>query len=280
MFGVMFGVLIVLQSLCPARASVPEYGTIASRTADNHGRGAYQIEQEVTLKKEAETYVIKETWTVLGESNMRVSLEGRGPLRGLAQGVIVYDGGTRAFAEAGQSVRSARLGEDWVEPLFHFRYSKWFRNRLVQLRVTPAESLEDRPPLNAEGDPGYVRPGFLRLSRAGGAVCYAVGLPPDVSAGPAVWIEQDEFVLRKYRAANGATVRADDYFKEGTFHVPRKRSYTFGGFEVQVQTLGVKSLGKLANTDPRFRASALSPQRDALKLPDVDGLREFYSRFR
>ena len=276
----MLLLLTTLLSLTFTHASVPEYGTIASRTADNHGRGAYQIEQEVSLKKDAETYVIKETWTVLGEGNLRVTLEGRGPLRGLAQGTIVYDGGTRAVTEGGQTVRSARLGDDWLEPLFHFRYSKWFRNRLVQLKIAPAESLEDRPPLNAEGDPGYVRPGFLRLSRAGGAVCYAVGLPPEVNAGSAVWIEQDEFVVRKIQGASGVVVHADEYFKEGSFHVPRKRTYAFAGFEVQVQTLGVKPLGKLTSADPRFRPSALSPQRDALKLPDVDGLREFYSRFR
>ena len=95
-------------------------------------------------------------------------------------------------------MRAGRLGDDWLEPLFHFRNSKYFRGRLASLKVTPAESLHDRAPLSSEGDLKYEPPGFVRLSRVGGSVAWAIGVPA-YGNPPTVWIEQDQFVVRKYR---------------------------------------------------------------------------------
>lgn len=262
-----------------AAAYVPEYSTITSRAAEQHGRGAYQVEQEVTYKKDAESFTVKETWQVLNEGEMRVSIEGRGPLRGLVGGTIVYQGGSKAFVENGP--RTQRLGEDWLEPFFYFRSSKWFRQRLVNLRVTPAEALQDRAPLNSEGDPKYEAPSFIRLSRTGGTVDWAIGVSPAVGQAPTIWLEQDQFVVRKYRGANQVTLKADDYAKhEDGFWFPKTRSFQYGTHTVSIRTLAVKSLGKLPPTDTRFKPAALNPAKDALKLPETDGLKEFYSRFR
>ena len=47
----MFLVFTLFTSLM-SFAYIPEYGLIASRTAENHGRGVYVIETEVTYKRE------------------------------------------------------------------------------------------------------------------------------------------------------------------------------------------------------------------------------------
>ncbi|NJL25468.1 MAG: hypothetical protein HC902_10035, partial [Calothrix sp. SM1_5_4] len=131
-------------------------------------------------------YTVKETWLVLGENRLRVTLEGRGPLKGLVQGSIVYDGNQKSFidAAAGASLRNQRLGEDWLEPLLHFRFGKWFRSRLVSLRVAPAESLNDREPLKTDGEIRYQPPSFIRLSRVGGTVTWAIGVPRPWASRP------------------------------------------------------------------------------------------------
>lgn len=263
-----------------SHAYIPEYALITSRAADQHGKGAYQIEQDVTYRRESESYTIKETWTVLNENNMRVTLEGRGPLRGLVQGTIIFEGSQKSFSD-GQQIKSQRLGDDWLEPFFHFRSSKYFRSRLVNLKVAPPESLRDRLPLNAEGPPRYEPISFVRLSRTGGAVNWAIGISPQVGSGPTVWIEQDQFVVRKYRGANQTILRADNYTKyDDSFWHPRNVTYAFSQFAVTVNTLSVKPLGRLTAADTRFRTASLVPAKDTLKLPDSDGLREFYSRFR
>lgn len=263
-------------------AYIPEYSLIASRTAENHGRGAYQIEQEVTYKKEGESLTVKETWSVASETSMRVTLEGRGPLKGLVSGTIIYDGGNKYFADSNAgTIKSQRQGDEWLEPLFHFRYNKYLRQRLVNLKVTPASAMNDRPALNADGDPGYQPPSFIRLSRVGGGTAYAIGPNPASGSGPTLWIEQDQFVVRKFRGSNQAVIKADDYFKaDESFYYPRTRTYQMGSYTVTVLTSQVKSLGKLNAQDNRFRTASLNPTKDALKLPDSDGLREFYLRFR
>jgi len=270
--------IFCLLASAQAFAYIPEYSTITSRAADQHGKGAYQIEQEVTFRREAETYTVKETWTVLNENNLRVTLEGRGPLRGLVQGTILFEGSQKSFTD-GASMKNQRLGEDWLEPLLHFRSSKYLRSRLVNLKVAPAESLRDRGPLNTEGPVRYEPVSFVRLSRSGGTVNYAIGISPTVGTGPTLWIEQDAFVMRKFKGSS-VIMKADNYAKyEDGFWYPRTLSYTFGGFTVTVNVISIKSLGKLAPTDNRFKTSSLTAA-NALKLPDADGLREFYSRFR
>lgn len=273
--------LLLLLIGWSAAAYIPEYSMIASRAAEQHGKGGYQIQQEVTIKKDAEPFTVKETWYVLGENNMRVNFEGKGSLRGLVSGAVIFDGTVKAFLDNGR-VRNVRLGEDWVEPFFHFRSSKYFRTRLAALRVTPHEALRDRAPLNsAEGaTPRYEPPSFIRLSRVGGSIAWAIGISPQVGSGPTVWIEQDQFVVRKYKSASNIIVKADDYgrFGEGLWY-PKSRTYNFGSHTVTVQTLRVRPW-RLTPGDALFKVSALKPDQDGLKLPDVDGLQEFFSRFR
>lgn len=270
----IFTLLLLLSQT--ASAYIPEYSLIASRAADQHGNGLYKIEQEVTYKREADSFTVKETWFVLNENTMRVTLEGRGPLRGLVSGSMIYDGNVKAHVDA-DGLRNSRLGDEWLEPLFHFRNSKYFRSRLVNLKVAPGESLRDRPSLDAQSDtPAYQAPSFIHLSRAGGSVDWLI----NAGLGPMLWMEQDQFVLRKFKSASNVTVHADDYakYEEGLWY-PRVRTYNFEPYTIQIRTISVQSLGK-SNNDPRLRSSSLNAKQDALKLPDTDGLREFYQRFR
>lgn len=274
--------LFTLLTACVSFAYIPEYSLITSHAADQHGKGSYLVEQEVTLKKDGEALTVKETWMVINEIYMRVTLEGRGALKGLVQGSMIYEGAQRFFIDPkNPPTRVQRLGDDWLEPLFYFRSSKFLRNRLVTLKVAPAESLKDRPSLPAEGEIKYAPPSYIRLSRVGGTTAWEIGQPPATGVHPELWIEQDQFVIRKYRAGDQVLLRANDYNKyDDGFYFPRQRIYNFGNYTVEVNTLQVKSLGKLRSDDLRFKPAKLTAAKDGLKLPEADGLREFYQRFR
>jgi len=274
---------LILAALIAATAAayIPEYSTIASRTAETHGKSAYAIEQDVTYRKDNEAFTVKETWLVLNENNLRLTVEGRGALKGLVHGSVIYTGASKEFLDANRALRTQRLGEDWLESLFHFRTGRYLRQRLVNLRIAPAESLRDRAPMSADGHPQYEPQNFLRLSRVGGAITWAVGSPPTSEASPALWIEQDQFTIRKVRTPNQVTLKADDYRQqsEGLWY-PQRRTYTLGAYTIEVQTLQVKSLGKLSANDPRFRSASLTNEQDPLRLPEAEGLHEFYKRMR
>lgn len=276
--------LVLIFLSLPAWAYIPEYSMIASRAAEQHGKGAYQIEQDVIIKKEAEAFVVRETWIVNGENSMRLSIEGRGPLKGLVSGVILFEGNSKTFFDGG-SLKSQKLGEEWLEPLFHFRNSKYFRSRLVSLKVAPPDSLKDRNPLPSDVDPKEIKyepPSFIRLSRVGGSIAWAIGqYPAGGSESPTLWLEQDQFVLRKYKSLNQVILQAADYSKfDETFFYPRTRTYQFSSFTVTVQTVKVTPATKPAGKDTRFQNATLAANKETLKLPDVDGLRDFFLRFR
>lgn len=276
-------VLLAFFWTASALAYIPEYSMIASRAAEAHGKGTYQIDQDVTIRKEAEVFSVRETWLVNGENSMRVTLEGRGPLKGLVSGTVLYDGNSKAFFDGG-GVKAQRLGDEWLEPLFHFRNSRYLRSRLVNLKVAPQESLRDRAPLpsDVEGkEIKYEPPSFIRLSRVGGSIAWAIGLDPAQGDSPTLWLEQDQFFLRKYKSLNHVILNAGDYtkFDDGLYY-PRTRTYQFSGFTVQIQTVKVQSVNRASGKDKRFLSSTLAAEKDILRLPDVDGLRDFFLRFR
>ncbi len=272
-----------------ARAYIPDYHMIISKTADHHGRGIYLIEQDVVFRGDPDPLVVRETWYVSGENLMRVNIEGRGGLKGLIQGSIIFETNQKVWRDETGSLRSLRLNEDWAEPFFHFRYSKNMKPKLVALKIAPQDSLRDRNPIVSGPerlDYSYPSQDFLRLSRTGGTINYAIGTPtpPDSSSAlPGLWIEQDQFVVRKIRLPTQSLIEAADYSRhpEGLW-LPRARTYSFGANSVQIFVSSVKWLGRNLKGD-QLKTSSLDAQKSAevvLKIPEQPIIREFYQRFR
>lgn len=272
-----------------ADAYIPDYHMIMSKTADHHGRGVYQIEQDVIFRGDPDPLVVRETWFITGENLMRVNIEGRGNLKGLIQGSIIFEANQKVWRDETSGLKSLRLHDDWAEPFFHFRYSKNMKPKLVALKIAPAESLRDRSPVVSgpeKLDYSYPSQDFLRLSRTGGTINYAIGTPTPAdapSALPGLWIEQDQFVVRKIRLPSQSLIEASDYSRhtEGLW-LPRARTYNFGPNSVQVFVSSVKWLGRTFKGD-QLRTSSLESAKNAeaaLKIPDQAIIREFYQRFR
>ncbi|MGE0763958.1 MAG: hypothetical protein AB7N80_11820 [Bdellovibrionales bacterium] len=275
-----------------AQAHLPDYHMIMSRTAETHGRGLYQIEQDVVFRGDPDPLVVHETWWISGEYAMRVTFEGRGSLKGQAQGAFIYDNSQRHWRDENGALKTARLGEDWLEPLFHFRFSKNIKPRLVALQIAPAESLRDRhvqvtPNKETGPEYKYTPQSFMRLARTGGTVSYAIGTPtpPDESSSmPGIWIEQDQFVVRKIRTPSQALVTAEDYTRHPeNLWLPRSRNLSWGTHSVQIHVGTVRPLGRQPRAAEVLKTSSLDAQKNPtlmLRLPEIDSIREFYQRFR
>ncbi len=261
----------------PSQAFIPEFKTILSRTAENHGRGVYVVEQEVSFP----IGIVHETWLIRDENSMRVTFEGQGPLKNQISGIVIYENGQKFFLDGG--VHQKRLTDDWFEPIFYFRNSKTFRSRLYALRVLPASMMRDRPPL-LKGPGFYTPQSGIRLGRVGGVVNYAIGEPTPVGAAPlpGLWIEQDQFLIRKVRFPNQVSVLADQYQRmELNLWLPKLRTVNWNSQLAQIHLINVRSYPKsspaqLALLNPKSLTERALP----LKLPEDNGLREFYSRFR
>lgn len=283
-------IIFFAASFCAPLASayIPDYQMIMSRTAENHGRGIYVIEQDVVFRGDPDPLIVHETWWISGENAMRLNFEGRGALKGLVQGAFVYESNSKFWKEAAGSTKSARLSEDWFEPFFHFRFSKNIKPRMVALKMAPTESLKERVPQVTNKETlefKYPQQKFVRLSRTGGTINYAIGTPTpvdDAAGSPGLWIEQDQFVVRKIRMPSQTVVTAEGYSRQvESLWLPKTRTVSWGTNSVQVHTAQVKHLEKSGGDN--LKLSSIDVQKNpalVVRLPEQDMIREFYSRFR
>lgn len=245
---------------------------ILHKTAENAGSGVYQIDQEVQFTNGSETLNLKETWLIENDRTMRVTVSGTKDLQSQIQMQFVYNGGQKYSQVGGK--QSQKISADFLEKFLNFRSSDIFANSLVNLKIIPANYSAKKDTEN-----------FVRLSRAGGVVNYAFGEPTPAQqedGNPGIWIEQDQFVIRKLRLPTQAEMTADNYtqFAKG-LNYPRQRSIRWGENTVNIRLISASA--KAGSTANLFQPSSLetNSKLDGLNnLPIKETVLEFYSRFR
>ncbi|MCB0367794.1 MAG: hypothetical protein H6624_14475 [Bdellovibrionaceae bacterium] len=284
--------LLLFVLLIPsAQAYIPDFKMIMSRTAENHGRGVYQIIQDVTLQEEPEALVVRETWYIKGENQMRLEVRGRKRLEGLVAMTFIYDGNRRFYVDPNGAKKVSRPSDEWFEPYFHFRFQKNIKPMMVAAKMAPTEILEDDKPKKKvkafdPNEPRKPQP-YVRLSRIGGSVAYAVGEPTPAGANealPGMWIEQDHFLIRKVRFPSQATVTANSYSQyANSLSLANQSTVSWENRQVQIQVVSVKPLPSSGTINKLLTDASLDFGKDpsvAIKLPEIEAVTEFYKRFR
>ena len=126
---------------------------------------------------------------------------------------------------------------------------------------------------------------WVRYSRVDGVVTFALGEasnPEQEKQSPGIWIDQDQFVVRKLRLPSQVEVTADNYNQFArNLNYPRIRTVRWGSNSAVIHLIS-------ASARPASAASAFQPgslevaqKLDGLNnLPAKDAVLEFYSRFR
>ncbi len=121
----LFLVLTFLFVGLEVHAYIPPYWMIMSRTADNHGKGLYVIDQDVVFshgeKAAEEASVINERWIIQNEQSMRLEVTGRRQLKDQIRLTYIYQNGRRYFVDENGVKKSEKTSDDFFEPYFHFR---------------------------------------------------------------------------------------------------------------------------------------------------------------
>lgn len=257
-----------------AFAYIPKASMILSRTAENAGKGIYQVEQEIQFPNGADNVVLKETWLIENENTMRVAVNGGKELKDLVSFQINYANGVHN--QAGQN---RRLTEDFIERYFHFRSSEAFAQALSSMKIVSANVLAKKSLRNLK-DAEYQPENFVHLSRVGGTVAYALGANADANGDkPGFWIEQDQFLIRKFRLPSSVEVSADRYnsYARG-LNFPATRTVRWNNQQVTIQTISVKAVGKEALT---AFANRTNPNKMNLgQIPAAAVIEDFYKRLR
>lgn len=272
----------LLLILTPVFAYIPPTRMILQRTAENSGSGTYAIEQEVQFNNVQDSLFLKETWYIENDRTMRVTVSGTKDLKDQIKMQFIYAGGQRWTLNSGRESR--RISEDFLEKYFNFRNTEQIASSLMQMKILPTHALAKKGlPKNLD-NLKYEPEDFVRLSRAGGATTYAFGVPSPVdgNANPGFWVEQDQFLVRKFRLPSGVEVTADNFnqYARG-LNYPKVRTVRWGQNTVTIRLIGVTS--RPANTANIFQPNSLdtSAKLDGLNnQPAKDAIIEFYSRFR
>lgn len=267
-----------------ARASILPTRIILQKTTENAGTGIYAIEQEVQFTNGEETLALKETWLIDSDRTMRLTVTGGKDLQNSFKLQFLYTGDQKWSLIDGNK-KSEKTPADFLERYFNFRNSDSFVNQLAHLKIVPSYAGTKKPLPRNNSDFKYEPESWIRLARTGGVVNYAFGAPTPAeqeSGNPGLWIEQDQFVVRKLRLPSQAEVSASNYnqFAKGLSY-PRMRTVRWGNHTVSIRLISASP--RPANAVNLFQPSSLDSNinwEGVSALPAKDVITEFYTRFR
>ncbi len=299
MFFCLFIHLFFLLKPVFSLAFILKPSTIIQKMAEGNGSGVYQIEQDVQFLGSssgssgaigADGLALHETWFVESEKKMKLIVTNPRPLaEGKIHWVFLYENGQKTVLVPGR-ISSVPLGDEFIEKYFHFREPESFQNSLVRLGILPSfvfnKNSYHKSSKGREIGLDVVSDPHIRLARVGGVVAYRFGLPAGLGTSSATqkpkaafFIEQDQFLLRKFRLPSGVEVRAESFstYPRG-LNFPRHRTVRWEDRQVSIQTYKVISISKKAFLDSHFEQG--SPV-DGTNLGEFKNLvEEFYTRFR
>ena len=267
-----------------ASAFIPPTRTILQKTTENAGSGIYAIEQEVQFANGDDTIHLRETWLIDSDRTMRVTVTGTKELQNSFRLQFLYTGGQR-WTVVNNNRKSEKAPEDFLEKYLNFRNPEIFANSLAHMKILPTGAFNKKPLGRTGNDYKYEPESWVRYSRTGGVPNYAFGTPTPVdekSNLPGLWIEQDQFVVRKIRLPSQVEMTADNYnqFAKG-LNYPRARTIRWGNNTVTIRLISASVRPATAINQLQPNSLDVNMKVDGLeKLPAKDAIIEFYSRFR
>ena len=268
----------VLISSYGAWPYILQFETILSKTAGHHGRGIYQITQDVKFSSGEESWEVREVWTVKNGQSMHLEVVGKGLLEDRIHLFFIYKNQKRYQVEPSGEISSSHLSSDWLEPYFHFRNSKEIQASFVaQKIILPPVENEKKEEGELEGM--HKVESSVRLSRRGGYVSYGIYYGDEPTSG--LWIQQDQFHVQLLRLLSQAEMSAKNYkkFKRGLWF-PSHRDLHWKeegkNNRVEIHLVNVTSFGRGSKVTRRFQVD-----KSKVSLwPEDKVIHKFYNRFR
>lgn len=267
-----------------SNASILPTRTIIQKTVESSGSGIYAIEQEVQFTHGEDTVYLKETWLIDSDRTMRLTVSGGKELHNSFKLQFLYTGGQKWSLSNG-SKRNEKIPEDFLEKFLNFRNADIFANQLVSQKIIPSNAMTKKPLVKVGSDYKRDIEPWVRLSRTGGIVSYAFGTPSPADqemGNPGIWIEQDQFVVRKIRLTSQAEMYANNYnqFAKG-LQYPKSRTIRWGNNIVTIRLISASARPQSAvNLLQPGSLDTTSSWEGLNNLPAKDVITEFYTRFR
>lgn len=279
---------VVILSCTPGFSYIPSAKTVLDRVVKRHGSGAYQVEQDVTFSSNlinSENTILRERWIIKDSTTMYLIVMGTREMKGKIFFERLYKNGRVYYYSSSGKWVSKKRSSNFIESFFHFRSAEKMARVLKKQEILPASFyLKPQEPETLE-EAGYVYEDFSRLSRYGGVVNYNYGRPSTgKSIFSGIWIEQDQFVLRKLRLKSGLEMTADNYSRHArNIYFPKKRHVLFKNHQYGIELISLKNRVFGPKTKKTFSRSSFSKDlsfMDLQNLSSKDLILEFYDQLR
>ncbi len=276
----MKSLILFLFFSTSAQAYIPSSDYVLTRVTKSHGKGIFTLEHDVTFRSESETLVAREHWTIQDGDTMRLTVKA-----GTLALTFIYGDGKVYFSEEEGKVLSRKLSIESLERYFHTRSEKTLSDLLMNTKVLSANPLRPRPrPRDLKTFKPEIDP-FMRMVRLGDDPTILISNsanPADSATAPGVWIDQDNYSIRKIRFPSQTEVVASNYQSlSNDLIASRLRTVTWGTNSVEIKLNKANSVAKTKDVESQFSTSTLaaSPLQwgSSSMLPL---LKEFYQRFR
>ncbi len=191
----------------------------------------------------------------------------------------------KKFRLINNKLKADKISDDFLEKVLNFRSAEILANNLAHYKMIPNGAYNKKAVPKTGADFKYEPESWVRYSRTGGVPNYALGIATPVdqdSNNPGIWIEQDQFVVRKLRLPSQVEMTADNYnqFAKGLYY-PRARTIRWGNNTVNIRLISVSARPNTAVSF--FQPTSLDSnlKLDGLdKMPAKEAVIEFYSRYR
>lgn len=253
-FGIAAVLTLVQLFSISSQAYILPLENILQKAAATAGNSILSVEQEVQFKDAAKTYTVKETWLIEGDRNLRLTARGVGELKDTINLSYVYNNKNRTKL-TGKNKTAQTAGSEFFEKFLAIKSKDSYYAYIKDLGI--GEN--------------------VRLSRAGGLICFAIGNEsiPDSSKQPQMWIDQNSFRLIKLRFPEGGEAEFNNFIEKDGAHYPRQKTISWDGKTV---TITVTKVSVAKNTNIKsFYPDSLETSSVLTATGMID---EFYQRFR
>ena len=223
------------------------------------GRQLVSIDYEVHFKNDKEQIKTFETWFIDGDKNLKVSATGADKYKDSIRISSLYTSKNK-IQVSGKVKNNQNIPSDFFQRILFSRNSETLITYLKDQKITFT----------------------TKLSRADGRICIALGESSiNESSFPMVWVDQDDFLIRKIRLASGAEVSLSDYIKiADDFWLAKKQTLTWAGSTVTILVKGYAT--KLNNRTQHFLSQDFNQPSELSfveSTPLTQVIEDFYKRF-
>lgn len=277
---ISLSLFLLCTAFSTAQAWIPRPVIILQKTSENAGSGIYQIEQEVQFQNGSDILTLKENWLIENDGNMKLHVTSSRDQQNkeAVNFYVQYSGGNRNANTA--LIPNKKMSDEFLQKYFFIRSSEVWAQTLQRWDIASANSLLKKPGRSGKDSNGADEP-YLRLSRSGGVTTYAFGQAAAANLTPGLWVEQDQFVLRKLRLNTQTEMTADKFSSYArNLNYPRVQTVRWGNNSVTIQTISVAARTKEQALAFANKVNSSGKTEGLQGQPAAATVEDFYKRFR